>query len=366
MLTPVKYVIGAPSNAVVYITGVTDLPPIVRIISPANGTVFFAPVDVPIVAYANDLFGSVVSVEIFAGTNSLGFGHPLPTPVAANPAGPASYPPGFPTNLYFLIWSNPPPGIYALTAKATDNDGESSSSAPVKISILPSPPPPTNRPPIVNIVATDPIAVEGTNCWVWPGETNNTPTWAAWSTTACRCFTNFGPKIATFTVHRFGDTNDNLTVPYNIGGTASNGVDYVALPGVVTIPAGERRALITIVPIDDGPPDVNKTVILSLEPSANVPPDYVIGFPPRAAAVIIDPSCPWPLTGLLPDKCFHLAMPGPDAAWFYVQCSADLVNWTAICTNQVVNGSIDFIDPDAPGNPLKYFRAVPLNAAPAN
>ena len=75
-------------------------------------------------------------------------------------------------------------------------------------------------------------------------------------------------------MRRFGDTNGDLTVPYDIGGTASNGVDYVALPGSVTIPAGELRALITIVPIDDGPPDVNKTVILTLTPSTNTPPDY--------------------------------------------------------------------------------------------
>ena len=164
------------------------------------------------------------------------------------------------------------------------------SAPPVNITILPSLPPPTNRPPIVSIVATDPIAIEGTNCWVWPGETNSPPTWAAWPTAVCRYFTNCGPKTATFTVRRFGDTNEDLTVPYDIGGTASNGVDYVALPGSLTIPAGERRALITIVPIDDGPPDVNKTVILTLLPDMqmNPLPGYVLGFPRRAAAIIID------------------------------------------------------------------------------
>ena len=184
-------------------------------------------------------------------------------------------PPIYPTNVFFLVWSNAPVGAYTLTAKATDNGGALTISAPVNITILPLPPPPTNHPPIVSIVATDPVAIEGTNCWVWPGETNSPPTWAAWPTAVCRFFTNCGPKTATFTVRRFGDTNDDLTVPYDIGGTASNGVDYVALPGSVTIPSGERRALITIVPIDDGPPDVNKTVILTLTPSTNTPPDYL-------------------------------------------------------------------------------------------
>jgi hypothetical protein len=280
-------------------------------------------------------------------------------------------PPIYPTNLYYLIWSNAPVGAHVLTAQATIVfTGRPlvlvAVSEPVKITVLPSPPPPTNRPPIVSIVATDPVAIEGTNCWVWPGETNATPTWVAWPTAVCRLFTNCGPKTATFTVRRSGDTNDDLTVFYDIGGTASNGVDYVALPGSVTVSAGERRALITIVPIDDGPPDVNKTVILALTPSTNTPPDYLPGFPRRAAAIIIDPSGPRPVAGMLPDKCFHLDVPGPDAAWFYIQCSADMVNWTSICTNQVVNGSIDFVDPGAAGQPSLFYRAVPLTSPPSD
>jgi hypothetical protein len=71
------------------------------------------------------------------------------------------------------------------------------------------------------------------------------------------------------------------------------------------------------------------------------------------------------VAGILPDKCFRLAMPGPDAAWFYLQCSTDLVNWTSVCTNQAINGSIDFVDPDAPGNPSRYYRAVPLANPPS-
>jgi len=348
----------------------TNLPPVVRIISPANGSVFHAPIDIPIFAYANDADGLVSSVGFFAGTNSLGLGQRVPvvTPLAGGGlviGGPV--PPIYPTNLFFLIWSNAPVGTYALTAVATDNGGASTTSDPVKIAILPPLPPPTNRPPIVSIVATDPVAIEGTNCWVWPGETNSPPTWAAWPTAVCRFFTNCGPKTATFTVRRFGDTNDDVTVPYDIGGTASNGVDYVALPGSVTVPAGERRALITVVPIDDGPPDVNKTVILTLLPDMqmNPLPGYVLGFPRRAAAIIIDHG-PCPVTGMLPGGCFHLVIPGPDAAWFCVEYSTDMVNWTPVCTNQVINGSIDFVDPDAQGNPSRFYRAVPLNSPPSD
>jgi hypothetical protein len=369
-LIPINYEIGVPSNAVVYVenNGATNLPPVTRMISPPNGETFWSPVNLPIYAYANDPNGSVASVEFFSGANSLGFGHPVTIVPPPLPPGPIQPPILIvaPTNYWELTWSNAPAGSYTLTVKASDNDGASTTSAPVKITILPSPPPPTNRPPVVSIVANDPVAIEGTNCWVWLGETNVPPTWAAWPAAVCRLFTNCGPKTATFTVFRFGDTNGNLTLPYDIGGTASNGVDYVTLPGTVTIPAGERRALITIVPIDDGPPDVNKTVILALTPATTTPPDYFLGFPRRAAAIIIDSDGPRPVASLLPDGCFHLVTPGPDAAWFCVQYSTDLANWTTVCTNQVINGSINFVDPDAAGNPSRFYRAVPLTNPPSD
>ena len=175
-----------------------------------------------------------------------------------------------------------------------------------------------------------------------------------------RFITNCGPKNATFTVHRFGATNDPLTLDYAIGGSASNGVDYVTLPGSVTVPAGERSAQLTVVPIDDGAPDISSTVILKLKPNTN----YVIGFPPQAAAIILDSDRPSVPTAVLPDFSFHMNAAGPDGAWFHIEASADLVSWTSLCTNQVVNGSIDFIDPDAQSNQSRFYRAVPEPVPP--
>jgi hypothetical protein len=360
---------SAPVNILVRQGPATNLPPVVRLISPVNGAVFRAPVSIPLYAYANDPDGGVAAVEFFAGTNGLGAGQhvPVAVPLASGAiivGGPV--PPIYPTNLFWLIWSNAPADSYVLTAEATDNSGAATVSDPVNITVLPPLPPPTNRPAIVNLVATDPVAIEGTNCWVWPGMTNATPSWTNWPAAVSRWFTNCGPKTATFTVGRFGDTNGDLTVPYAIGGTASNGVDYVALPGSVTIPAGERSALIMIVPIDDGPPDVNKTVVLALTPSTNTPPTYLPGLPRRAEAIILDGDHPRPFAGLLPDKTFHLTAAGPDAVWFCIEYSTDLLNWTPVCTNQVIQGSIDFMDPDAPDQAQRYYRAVPLANGPAN
>ena len=135
----------------------------------------------------------------------------------------------------------------------------------------------------------------------------------------------------------------------------------------MTIPAGERRAFVSIVPIDDGPPDVNKTVILMLLPDmqANPLPGYVLGDPRRAAAVIIDGDGPRPVAAVLPGGSFHFVSPGPDAAWFYIESSTDMVSWTPLCTNQVVNGSIDFVDPDSAANAKTFYRVVPLTGPPA-
>jgi hypothetical protein len=345
----------------------TNAGPVVRIVSPPNGSVFRAPVNIPLYAYAADPNSPVATVEFFAGTNNLGPGHPVT-------AVPPPLPPGevqppilivVPTNYWELVWSNAPPATnVALTALATDNTGAATVSAPVTISVLPSPPPPTNRPPVVNIIANDPVAIEGTNDWVWPGESNSPPTWAAWPAAVSQWFTNRGPKTAAFTVFRRGDTNGGLTLPYGIGGTASNGVDYVAIPGFVTIPSGTRSAAITIIPIDDGPPDVTKTVVLTLRPSTNTPPDYAVGYPSNAAVIILDSGGPRATTGLLPDQSFHLTMSGPDAAWYSIEYSTDLSGWTPVCTNQVINGAIDFVDPAPLGSRARYYRAVPLDGAP--
>jgi hypothetical protein len=153
-----------------------------------------------------------------------------------------------------------------------------------------------------------------------------------------------------------------LSVTYAIGGTATNGVDYITLPGSLTIPAGSREAMITVVPIDDGPPDITSTVVLKLYP----PSGYVVDpLHSTAGAIILDGSKPPPVaTGLLPDGSFHLSAAGPAGAFVRFDYSADLRTWTPICTNQVLDGWSDLVDPDAPKNQARFYRAVPDADAP--
>jgi hypothetical protein len=344
----------------------TNLPPVVRITSPPDGATFRAPVNIPIYAYAADRDGSVTGGEFFAGSTDLGPGHPVAAVPPPLPPGPIQPPILIVTpNYWEFLWTNPPQGPYALTAVATDNKGASTVSDPVNITIVGPLPPPTNRMPIVSISAIDPIAIEGTNCWPWLGLAGATPTWANWTaaTSVCRYFTNCGPKNAIFAVRRLGPTNDDLAVTYDIGGTATNGVDYVTLSNAVTIPAGSYAALITVVPLDDGPPDITSTVILKLTPSSA----YTLGCPQSAAAIILDGLEPSPVATVLPDKTFHVNTTGPNGAWFHIEYTTDLIHWIPICsgTNQVFGGGLNFVDPDAPNNQLRFYRAVSEdNAAP--
>jgi len=352
----------------------TPFGPEVRITSPANHATFYAPVDIPLFAYVSlriaadpqvPSFGEVTNVEFYAGTIDLGRGLNLglarvsPSPVYGNfvSASPISRL----GNTYCLVWTNVPPGTYALTAVAT-GDHLNRTSPPVNITVLVSP---TNANPldVVSVVATDPIAIAGTNYWFWRGLTNATPAWTNWPTAPLMWFTNWGPKNALFTVKRIGDVSGSLTVNYSLGGTASNGVDYAALPGYVTFPAGAAFSLIPIVPIDNGASSVIKTVLLRLTPSTNKPPTYAVGFPPCAEALILEN---WlrPPPAILPDGSFHLTAAGPDGAWFYVQYTTDFLNWTPVSTNQVVQGSIDFADPDAPNNAVRFYQPVPMTGAP--
>jgi hypothetical protein len=335
----------------------TNRPPEVRITSPPNAAVFRAPVNIPIYVYAHDANGYVTSVEFLAGTNSLGFGSPIAR-------GTNTPPTSYYSNYFSLVWSNALSGSYALTAIVTDNSNAVAVSLPVNITVLPPLLPPSKLLPIVTISAIDPIAIEGTNCWVWSSTTNTVPTWTNWPGSTRILLTNCGPKNATFSIYRSGETNSALTVTYAISGTASNGVDYVALPGAVTIPAGQRVVMIPVVPIDDGPPDLNSTVILKLTPSTTRPLAYVVGSPGSAAALILDSPSPTQAPSTLSDRTFHLSAAGPNGAWFHVEYTTDMLNWTPICTNQVINGSIDFIDPSASTTHARFYRAVPETNPP--
>jgi phosphatidylethanolamine-binding protein (PEBP) family uncharacterized protein len=132
------------TSAAVDISVVTNFPPSVVITKPKNGAVILGPADIKITAGAVDRDGGTVTqVEFFEGSTSLGVVTNTPVTYITNSHG------VFPikNTSFSLTWSNAPLGDYVLTAVATDNDGATTASKPVDISVV------SNLPPKVKLIA---------------------------------------------------------------------------------------------------------------------------------------------------------------------------------------------------------------------
>src|SRR4051794_23874091 len=112
-------------------------PPTVALRRPVNNATYLAPANIKLSATAFDADGVVIKVEFYKGTYFL-------QTVTAAP--------------YEFKWKDVPVGKYTVTAKATDNSGLVTTSAPVHISVVP------NTPPIVSItkpIITQTVAAPG-------------------------------------------------------------------------------------------------------------------------------------------------------------------------------------------------------------
>ena len=335
------YLIGRNSRAVVYLHDndfvVTNRPPGIRLINPTEGSVLAAGASITLVAEAHDQDGVVNTVEFFAGTNSLGVVTNQPLVLA-------------PVHPFSLVWSNVVPGTYALAVRAIDDRGAVAESRPVRVTVLA-----TNAAPTIHLAAIDRYVVEKT--------------------------TNYGM----FRVFRRGDTNVDLVVRYAISGSASNGVDYVALPGVVTIPAGAATADLEIIPFDDDITEGIETVTLSL-----LPPDDVAGVVPEnaryqggphlcATAFIFDhlpelqrpPPVPggtvrgdvtqpgWRLDHPRADRAnSSLTVNGENDQMIVIEVANDLLEWSYLTHGFVIDGKLTFTDPDRAAVGTRFYRVV--------
>jgi hypothetical protein len=336
------------TSSLVSISVITNTPPpppipfVVNITYPTNGQTYTAPATVVMRALAVDS-NLVKTVQFFASGTSLGIVSNTATVPPANPTA------GTP---FYLFWSNAPAGSYSLTAIATDSAGNNATSGPVNISVVSN-----TVSPVVTIYAPDPVAIEGTNYLHW---------------NATGPITNYinGTNTATFLVRRDSGTNVDLTVAYAISGTATNGVDYQTIPTTVTIPAGQRYSLITIVPLNDSDSAFRRydNVVLTLAASTNAPPSYVLGSTRSAGAVILEedylPIVP-PTIHSLADTSVHISLPATNGMNYCLQVSTDLVNWVSVSTNTVIKSSAQYVDTQAGAVPGQYYRIVPLDTPPS-
>ena len=61
----------------------------------------------------------------------------------------------------------------------------------------------------------------------------------------------------------------------------------------------------------------------------------------------------------LADNSLHVSLPATNGMNFCLQVSTDLVNWLPVCTNTVLKGSAQFVDPAAPPAPASITGSCP-------
>jgi len=110
--------LATTSNTSSVTVGAQNTPPSVNITTPLNGNTFSAGTNIAISATASDIDGTISKVEFFEGTNLIG--------TATVPVN----------GLYSITWANVNTGVYALTAKATDNANGLTPSTAVNINVV--------------------------------------------------------------------------------------------------------------------------------------------------------------------------------------------------------------------------------------
>jgi len=86
-----------------------------------------------------------------------------------------------------------------------------------------------------------------------------------------------------------------------------------------------------------------RRIMLKVDPGAPTPPNF-----PTGSAVF------------LPNGQFGFTTCGQPGQSLVIEASTNLVNWISLSTNSSATGCIDFIDPEAPTIPNRYYRVLVL------
>lgn len=192
----------------------TGFPPNVDIRSPANSATFAAPATVPISAEACGLRGAITNVVFFQGSIKLAEATGSP---------------------HTFIWTNVMPGTYALTARATDDQGATGVSSSVLITVTGVEPPPA-------ISINDVSLAEG----------------------------HAGITNAILNVSLSKASSRVVTIEYSTAnGTAIAGADYIATAGRIIFVPGDRNKVIVIPVLGDDFVETNETFFIQLQNPIN-------------------------------------------------------------------------------------------------
>ncbi len=101
---------------------------------------------------------------------------------------------------------------------------------------------------------------------------------------------------------------------------------------------------------------------------SNTVPAYIIGSPQKAGAIILEENALpilQPLARCMADGSIHTSLPATNGMNFCLQVSTDLVNWLPVCTNTVLKGSAQFVDPEGAAALKLFYRAAPAASPPS-
>ncbi len=172
--------------------------PTVSLTAPANNATFTAPAMISLAANAADSDGSVAKVEFYQGGTKLGEKTTAP---------------------YNFSWTNVAAGTYSLTAKATDNQGASTTSGAVSVTVNSGTPPPN---PAADIIGPDCVTPNQTKIFEPnAGKLPNATNFSWWCTGSTQSMTPVSGQPSKVSIN-FG--------PWYSGGQVCVGVNYSAAP----------------------------------------------------------------------------------------------------------------------------------------
>jgi acetyl esterase/lipase len=124
-----------------------------------------------------------------------------------------------------------------------------------------------------------------------------------------------GPDGGSFTVSVSPSPASDLLVRYEVSGTATNGEDFAALSGELTVPAGISSVDLDVTVLSDSRLEPSETVILSLSPGRF----YEVGPPSTASVHILelDDDSPTPVISVSAADPY-LSEPGADKGSFAI------------------------------------------------
>jgi hypothetical protein len=279
---------GVDTSGEIIFRIVVNGPPTVSIISPTNGTAFLSPATFSIITDASDPDGTVTNVQFLVNNAVLGN-------VAQGP--------------FYLVASNQLAGNYTLRAVTTDDNGLSTTSAVVNISVI------TNA-----VVATGPIVLNHQNGLFEQFVTVSNLTTETWAN---------GVRL-------FVQNLDTTNRVYNATGT-NNGVPY--LDKIVSVAPGGM---------------VMFTVQYYIPNPRSIPNPTLVAVPLPFSRTTSIPQ----ITRIARTAVgFDLSFTTQSGRYYFVQYTEDLVHWMTAPTPLAGSGEIQ-IAPQSNTGGKRFFRIV--------